>query len=68
MLVYYTLTAGTHPYGQDKFDIQMNMSRGWPVLKHVTNEADDLINKMLSSSNSDKPTIGEAVRHVFFIY
>ncbi|KAF8892946.1 hypothetical protein BD779DRAFT_1507920 [Infundibulicybe gibba] len=70
-LFYYTLTNGSHPYG-DRFEREVN------ILKNATNldglerfgeegaEAVDLISKMLNMEASERPDTTTCLLHPFF--
>jgi len=62
MLVHYILTGGQHPFGENQFDIEMNIARGWPKWKNIGPEANHLLRQMLASDPRDRPDINAVLR------
>ena len=66
MLTYYIMTGGQHPYGDNAFDIEMNIARGWPRLQSISAEADDLIMQMLTFDPKERPSAASLLQHPYF--
>jgi len=70
-LFYYTLTSGSHPYG-DRYERDMNIMRDNKDLSGLQSfgeegvEAVDLISKMLSPESSQRPDTTTVLLHPFF--
>ena len=72
MLTHYILTAGQHPYGDNAFDIEVNIAGGWLKMKEINNEANHLLWLMMSKEPRDRPDIHNVLRSVtqsiFYMY
>ncbi|XP_071089938.1 uncharacterized protein [Haliotis cracherodii] len=66
MILYYILTGGRHPYGNNNFEIELNLCQNCAELSFISEEANDLINDMLFSDVSARPSIDACLRHPFF--
>ena len=67
MLTHYILTAGQHPYGDNAFDIEVNIAGGWLKMKEINNEANHLLWLMMSKEPRDRPDIHNVLRSVTHI-
>ncbi|XP_046549530.1 LOW QUALITY PROTEIN: uncharacterized protein LOC124259432 [Haliotis rubra] len=66
MILYYILTGGRHPYGSNNFEIELNLCQNCTELAFISEEANDLINDMLFSDVSARPSVDTCLRHPFF--
>ncbi|KZS96981.1 hypothetical protein SISNIDRAFT_450770 [Sistotremastrum niveocremeum HHB9708] len=70
-LYYYTLTTGSHPYG-DRYERELNILKdarnltGLDVFGEEGVEAEDLISKMLDPESSRRPDTTYCLMHPFF--
>lgn len=66
MLVYYILSGGIHPFGED-YIVEENIRRGNYQLDQTTDvEAKDLIEKMIAPEPQDRLSVAEAIDHPYF--
>ncbi len=67
MLVYYILSGGQHPFGED-VDCEYNISRGRYSLKHLNDDdvAKDLVEWMINENPNERPTVEQTLAHPFF--
>ncbi|XP_073692989.1 uncharacterized protein [Garra rufa] len=66
MLVYYILSGGHHPFGED-VDCEYNISRGRYSLEHLDDDvAKDLIEWMINENPNERPTVEQTLAHPFF--
>ncbi|KAF4110555.1 hypothetical protein G5714_007586 [Onychostoma macrolepis] len=66
MLVYYILSGGQHPFGED-VDCEYNISRGRYSLKHLDDDvAKDLVEWMINEDPNNRPTVEQTLAHPFF--
>lgn len=69
-MVSSILTGGDHPFGNAIFRRDGNIAAGKPSLEALEAldipEATDIVQKMISSSSTDRPTAEEALQHPFF--
>ncbi|XP_047665582.1 serine/threonine-protein kinase/endoribonuclease IRE1-like isoform X2 [Tachysurus fulvidraco] len=65
MLVYYIISGGFHPFGED--NTEDNIRRGIYRLDKITDvEAKDLIEKMIAHKPEDRLSVTQAVDHPYF--
>ncbi|XP_016099442.1 uncharacterized protein [Sinocyclocheilus grahami] len=66
MLVYYILSGGQHPFGED-VDCEYNISRGRYSLEHLDDDvAKDLVEWMINENPNERPTVEQTLAHPFF--
>uniref|UniRef100_A0A8C1ZU31 Uncharacterized protein n=1 Tax=Cyprinus carpio TaxID=7962 RepID=A0A8C1ZU31_CYPCA len=66
MLVYYILSGGHHPFGED-VDCEYNISRGRYSLEHLDDDvAKDLVEWMINEDPNKRPTVEQTLAHPFF--
>ncbi|XP_050971448.1 uncharacterized protein LOC127168547 isoform X1 [Labeo rohita] len=66
MLVYYILSGGHHPFGED-VDCEYNISRGRYSLQHLDDDvAKDLVEWMINENPNERPTVEQTLAHPFF--
>ncbi|XP_016099456.1 uncharacterized protein [Sinocyclocheilus grahami] len=66
MLVYYILSGGHHPFGED-VDCEYNISRGRYSLEHLDDDvAKDLVEWMINENPNERPTVEQTLAHPFF--
>ncbi|XP_050959000.1 uncharacterized protein LOC127160397 isoform X2 [Labeo rohita] len=66
MLVYYILSGGHHPFGED-VDCEYNISRGRYSLEHLDDDvAKDLVEWMINEDPIERPTVEQTLAHPFF--
>uniref|UniRef100_A0A8C1PL59 Serine/threonine-protein kinase ppk4-like n=1 Tax=Cyprinus carpio TaxID=7962 RepID=A0A8C1PL59_CYPCA len=66
MLVYYILSGGQHPFGED-VDCEYNISRGRYSLEHLDDDvAKDLVEWMINENANERPTVEQTLAHPFF--
>uniref|UniRef100_A0A673NKX2 Protein kinase domain-containing protein n=1 Tax=Sinocyclocheilus rhinocerous TaxID=307959 RepID=A0A673NKX2_9TELE len=66
MLVYYILSGGHHPFGED-VDCEYNISRGRYSLEHLEDDvAKDLVKWMINENPNERPTVEQTLAHPFF--
>ncbi len=66
MLVYYILSGGHHPFGED-VDCEYNISRGRYSLEHLDDDvAKDLIKWMINEDPNERPTVEQTLAHPYF--
>lgn len=63
MLLHYILTGGQHPYGNSIFDIELNISRGWPKWKNISGEANHLVRLMMANEPRERPDLEFVLRY-----
>ncbi|KAL5021848.1 hypothetical protein ScPMuIL_001003 [Solemya velum] len=66
MLIHYILTGGKHPFGDNTFEIQLNLCRGWLKPVYISEEANELIGAMLTPDASQRPSASNAQSHPYF--
>lgn len=73
LVFFYVLTKGSHPYDKgDRYMREVNIRKGsfdlgkLDVLGDYTQEARDVIERMLSFEPSDRPTAKDVMKHPFF--
>ncbi|KAK6174412.1 hypothetical protein SNE40_017694 [Patella caerulea] len=66
MLIYYILTGGKHPYGENPYEIEVNICQNWGQMMFISEEANDLTSAMLFSDITARPTIEQCLGHPFF--
>ncbi|ESO86507.1 hypothetical protein LOTGIDRAFT_235319 [Lottia gigantea] len=66
MLIHYILTGGKHPYGENPYEIEVNICQNWGQMTFISEEANDLISAMLFSDISARPTLEQCLGHPFF--
>ncbi|KAM8747150.1 uncharacterized protein AB9X84_015272 isoform 2-T2 [Acanthopagrus schlegelii] len=67
MLIYYILSGGHHPFGDEPFECEYNIHKGLYTLDHVEDVvAKDLIEWMISKEPENRPTVEECLSHPFF--
>ncbi|XP_021333736.1 uncharacterized protein [Danio rerio] len=66
MLVYYILSGGHHPFGED-VDCEGNILRGRYSLEHLDDDlAKDLVEWMIDGNPNKRPTVEQSLAHPFF--
>ncbi|XP_056318965.1 uncharacterized protein LOC130233010 [Danio aesculapii] len=66
MLVYYILSGGHHPFGED-VDCEGNILRGIYSLEHLDDDvAKDLVEWMINGNPNKRPTVEQSLAHPFF--
>ncbi|XDV17546.1 hypothetical protein PO909_023389 [Leuciscus waleckii] len=66
MLVYYILSGGHHPFGED-VDCEYNILRGRYSLEHLDDEVvKDLVEWMINETPEERPTVEQTLAHPFF--
>ena len=66
MLVYYILSGGRHPFGDD-LNCQAKISEGDYNLEHLKDvEAKDLVESMINDDQVKRPRITEVLKHPYF--
>ncbi|XP_051756607.1 uncharacterized protein LOC127516229 isoform X3 [Ctenopharyngodon idella] len=66
MLVYYILSGGHHPFGED-VDCEYNILRGRYSLEHLDDDvAKDLVEWMINENPEERPTVEQTLAHPFF--
>ncbi|KAL1270548.1 hypothetical protein QQF64_029564 [Cirrhinus molitorella] len=66
MLVYYILSGGHHPFGED-VACEYNISRGRYSLEHLDDDvAKDLVEWMINENPNERPTVEQTLAHPFF--
>ncbi|XP_058638210.1 uncharacterized protein LOC131544173 isoform X2 [Onychostoma macrolepis] len=66
MLVYYILSGGQHPFGED-VDCEYNILRGRYSLQHLDDDvAKDLVEWMINEDPNERPTVEQTLAHPFF--
>ncbi|RXN23804.1 putative serine threonine- kinase irlB [Labeo rohita] len=66
MLVYYILSGGHHPFGED-VDCEYNVLRGRYSLQHLDDDvAKDLVEWMINENPNERPTVEQTLTHPFF--
>lgn len=66
MLLYYILTGGKHPYGENNLAIHVSIQQNWPDIKYVGGEVNDLLSNMMCTSQDTRPGIGDLLKHPYF--
>ncbi|XP_053271993.1 uncharacterized protein LOC128430070 isoform X6 [Pleuronectes platessa] len=67
MLIYFILSGGHHPFGDDRFELMSNIKKGKYTLDHVQDVvAKDLIEKMIDEKPQNRPRVEECLSHPFF--
>ncbi|XP_060073765.1 uncharacterized protein LOC132553531 [Ylistrum balloti] len=66
MLLYYVLTGGEHPYGDNNLAIQVSIQQNWPDIKYLGDEVNDLLSNMLCMPPDNRPCIGDLLKHPYF--
>ncbi|XP_033754518.1 uncharacterized protein LOC117337581 isoform X2 [Pecten maximus] len=66
MLLYYLLTGGHHPYGENNLAIQVSIQQNWPDIKYLGGEVNDLLSNMLCMPQGNRPCIGDLLKHPYF--
>lgn len=67
MLIYYILSGGHHPFGDEDYKCEGNIVDGIYTLDHVQDVvAKDLIELMINKNPGDRPTVEECLSHPFF--
>lgn len=66
MLVYYILSGGHHPFGED-VDCEGNILRGRYSLEHLDDDvAKDLAEWMINGNPNKRPTVEQSLAHPLF--
>ncbi|KAK7175863.1 hypothetical protein R3I93_000201 [Phoxinus phoxinus] len=66
MLVYYILSGGHHPFGED-VDCEYNILKGKYSLEQLDDDvAKDLVECMINGNPEDRPTVEQTLAHPFF--
>uniref|UniRef100_A0A3B1JVW2 Uncharacterized protein n=1 Tax=Astyanax mexicanus TaxID=7994 RepID=A0A3B1JVW2_ASTMX len=66
MLVYYILSKGHHPFGEE-VRIEVNILDGKYSLKHLKDDlAKDLVEWMIQEDMNERPKVEETLAHPFF--
>ncbi|XP_058636537.1 uncharacterized protein LOC131543325 isoform X2 [Onychostoma macrolepis] len=66
MLVYYILSGGQHPFGED-VDCEYNILQGRYSLQHLDDDvAKDLVEWMINEDPNNRPTVEQTLAHPFF--
>ncbi|XP_026071462.1 serine/threonine-protein kinase ppk4-like [Carassius auratus] len=66
MLIYYILSGGHHPFGED-VDCEYNISRGRYSLELLDDDvAKDLVEWMINEDPNERPTVEQSLAHPFF--
>ncbi|XP_034531972.1 2-5A-dependent ribonuclease-like isoform X2 [Notolabrus celidotus] len=67
MLIYYILSGGHHPFGDEDYDCEYNIVKGIYNLDHVQDVvAKDLIEWMINEEPRQRPKVEECLSHPFF--
>ncbi|XP_034085338.1 serine/threonine-protein kinase ppk4-like [Gymnodraco acuticeps] len=67
MLIYYILSRGHHPFGEESFEFEYNIVKGIYALEHVQDVlAKDLIKWMIDAEPEKRPKVEECLNHAFF--
>ncbi|RZC41499.1 uncharacterized protein BDFB_001381 [Asbolus verrucosus] len=66
MLIYYMLTYGKHPFGDDTEEILKNIKRGIPKLNARNLDLRDLLLWMMLNDFNERPNIEQVLSHTFF--
>ncbi|XP_016368982.1 uncharacterized protein LOC107709092 isoform X2 [Sinocyclocheilus rhinocerous] len=66
MLVYYILSGGHHPFGEQPF-CEVNILQGRYSLEHLDDDvAKDLVEWMINEDPNNRPTVEQTLAHPFF--
>ncbi|XP_067257452.1 probable serine/threonine-protein kinase irlE [Chanodichthys erythropterus] len=66
MLVYYILSGGHHPFGED-VDCEYKILQGKYSLEHLDDDlAKDLVEWMINENPEERPTVEQTLAHPFF--
>ncbi|KAK9972481.1 hypothetical protein ABG768_025785 [Culter alburnus] len=66
MLVYYILSGGHHPFGED-VDCEYKILQGRYSLEHLDDDvAKDLVKWMINEDPEERPTVEQTLEHPFF--
>ncbi|XP_067257445.1 probable serine/threonine-protein kinase irlE [Chanodichthys erythropterus] len=66
MLVYYILSGGHHPFGED-VECEYNILQGKYSLEHLDDDvAKDLVEWMINENPEERPTVEQTLAHPFF--
>ncbi|KAJ4948726.1 hypothetical protein JOQ06_020251 [Pogonophryne albipinna] len=67
MLIYYILSRGHHPFGDEPYEFEYNIVKGIYTLDHVQDVlAKDLIEWMIDAEPKNRPKVEECLNHPFF--
>ncbi|KAM6894388.1 uncharacterized protein PEZ65_022074 [Lycodopsis pacificus] len=67
MLIYYILSGGHHPFGDEDYECEHNIHKGNYTLDLVEDVvAKDLIEWMINKEPKDRPQVEECLSHPFF--
>ncbi|KAL3046500.1 hypothetical protein OYC64_004487 [Pagothenia borchgrevinki] len=67
MLIYYILSRGHHPFGDESFEFEYNIVKGNYTLDHVQDVlAKDLVEWMIDAEPKNRPEVEECLKHPFF--
>lgn len=67
MLLYYILSGGHHPFGDQSYKCESNIHEGNYTLDHVPDMvAKDLIERMINKEPKKRPKVKECLSHPFF--
>ena len=64
MLLYYVMTGGSHAFGVTPEEVERNILEGRPQMRHVSQEADEVLDRMLKSTPERRPTAEKALRYM----
>ncbi|ROL47962.1 Serine/threonine-protein kinase/endoribonuclease IRE1 [Anabarilius grahami] len=66
MLVYYILSGGHHPFGED-VDCEYKILQGRYSLEHLDDDVGkDLVEWMINENPEERPTVEQTLEHPFF--
>ncbi len=66
MLVYYILSGGQHPFGEQPF-CEVNILQGLYSLEHLDDDVvKDLVSWMINEDPNERPTVEQTLTHPFF--